>query len=128
MGLSRNNNCRGFNHLRNHVNWYNITSGTLIDKSYNIATPATLATVTMSANQQRQIINPAGTIAVLTVTLPSSPTDGQIAGISFTQVVSALTVNAPGGTTVVQAPTSAAVDTNFRFIYQASSTSWFPAS
>ena len=104
------------------------TSGTLIDKSYNIATPATLATVTMSANQQRQVINPAGTIAVLTVTLPPTPTDGQIAGISFTQIVSALTVNAPAGATVVQAPTSAAVDTNFRFIYQASSTSWFPAA
>lgn len=104
------------------------TSGTLIDKSYNIATPATLATVVMSANQQRQIINPAGTIAVLTVTLPPTPVDGQIAGISFTQIVSALTVNAPGGATVVQAPTSAAVDTNFRFIYQTSSTSWFPAA
>ncbi len=104
------------------------TSGTLIDKSYNIATPATLATVVMSANQQRQIINPAGTIAVLTVTLPSSPVDGQIAGISFTQIVSAVTINAPGGATVVGPPTSAAVNSEFQFIYQASSTSWFPAA
>lgn len=104
------------------------TSGTLIDTSYNIAVPVTLGTVTMSANQQRQIINPAATLAVLTVTLPPTPTDGQIAGISFTQIISALTINAPGGATVVQAPTSAAVDTNFRFIYQASSTSWFPAA
>jgi hypothetical protein len=99
-----------------------------VDKSYQIYTPATLATVTMSAGQQRAIINPAGTIAVLTVTLPPTPVDGQIAGISFTQIVSALTVNAPGGATVVAAPTSAAVDTTFRFLYQASSTSWFPAA
>jgi hypothetical protein len=98
------------------------------DLSYTIATPATLATVTMNAGQRRVIINPAGTIAVLTVTLPSSPVDGQITGISFTQIVSALTVNAPAGATVVQSPTSAAVDTNYRFIYQASSTSWFPAA
>jgi len=99
-----------------------------IDKTYQIYTPATLATVTMSAGQSRAILNPAGTIAVLTVTLPPTPVDGQIAGIAFTQIVSALTVNAPGGATVAAAPTSAAVDTNFRFLYQASSTTWFPAS
>jgi len=103
-------------------------SGAEIDKTYQIYAPATLATVTMSAGQSRAIINPAGTIAVLTVTLPPSPVDGQVAGISFTQVVSALTVNAPGGATVIAAPTSAAVDTTFRFLYNASSTTWFPAS
>jgi len=104
------------------------TSGTLIDKSYNIAAPVTLGTVVMSAGQQRQIINPAGTLAVLTVTLPSSPTDGQIAGISFTQAITALTINAPGGATVIAPLTAAAIDTNIRFVYQASSTSWFPAA
>jgi hypothetical protein len=62
------------------------------------------------------------------VTLPPSPVDGQVAGIAFTQIVSALTVNAPGGATVSAAPTSAAVDTNYRFLYQASSTTWFPCS
>ena len=105
-----------------------IHSGAEIDKTYQIYTPLTLATVTMSAGQSRAIINPAGTIAVLTVTLPSSPVDGQVAGISFTQIVTALTINAPGGATVVGPPTSAAVNNAFRFIYQASSTSWFPAA
>ncbi len=104
------------------------TSGTLIDKSYNIAVPVTLGTVTMSANQQRQIINPAGTLAVLTVTLPPTPTDGQIAGISFAQAITGLTINAPGGATVVGPPVSAAINSEFQFLYQASSTSWFPAA
>jgi hypothetical protein len=104
------------------------TSGMLIDTSFVIAVPVTLGTVVMTTGTQRLIINPAGTLAVLTVTLPSSPVNGQIAGVSFTQAITALTFNAPGGATVVAAPTSAATDTTFRFIYQASSTSWFPAA
>jgi hypothetical protein len=97
-----------------------------VDNSAQYYTPATLGTVTMSAGQQRAIINPAATIAVLTVVLPPTPINNQIAGISFTQAVTALTISA-GTNTVVASPTSAAIDTTFRFIYQLSSTSWFPA-
>jgi hypothetical protein len=103
-------------------------SGAEIDKTYQIYTPLTGATVTMGAGQSRAIINPAGLIAALTVTLPPSPVDGQVAGFSFTQAVTVLTVNAPGGASVVASPTSAAIDTNLRFLYQASSTNWFPCS
>jgi hypothetical protein len=103
------------------------TSGTEIDTSFIIAVPVTLGTVVMTAGTQRLIINPAGTLAVLTVTLPATPTNGQLAKVSFTQAITALTFNAPAGATVVAAPTSAAIDTTFRFIYQTSSTSWFPA-
>ena len=103
-------------------------SGAEIDKTYQIYTPLTGATITMNAGQSRAIINPAGLIAALTITLPSSPVDGQVTGFSFTQAVTVLTVNAPGGATVVASPTSAAIDTSLRFLYQASSTSWFPCS
>ena len=103
-------------------------SGAEIDKTYQVYTPLTGTTITMNAGQSRAVVNPAGLIAALTITLPSSPVDGQVAGFSFTQAVTVLTVNAPGGATVVASPTSAAIDTSFRFIYQASSTTWFPAS
>ncbi len=103
-------------------------SGAEIDKTYTIVVPVTGDTKTMAAGQSRIIFNPAGTLALLTVTLPSSPVDGQVTGMSFTQIITGLTVNAPGGATVVAPPTTAAVDSNFRFLYQASSTSWFPCS
>ena len=103
-------------------------SGAEIDKTYQIYAPVTGGTVTMSAGQSRAIINPLAGLALLTVTLPSSPVDGQVAGFSFTQIITGLTVNAPGGATVIAPPTTAAVDSNFRFLYQASSTSWFPCS
>jgi hypothetical protein len=103
------------------------TSGTEIDTSFIIAVPVTLGTVVMGAGTQRLIINPAGTLAVLTVTLPASPVNGQLAKVSFTQAITSLTFNAPAGVTVISSPTSAAIDSIFRFIYQSSSTSWFPA-
>jgi hypothetical protein len=100
-----------------------------VDLSYVVYAPVTGATITMGAGQQRAIINPAGTIAALTVSLPPTPTDGQIAGISSTQIVTVLTVQGgTGGATVTAAPTSFAVDGNYRFIYNASGTTWFPAS
>ncbi len=103
-------------------------SGAENDKTYQIYAPVTGGTVTMSANQSRAIINPLAGLALLTVTLPPTPVDSQVAGFSFTQTIAGLTVNAPGGATVVAPPTTAAVDSNFRFLYQASSTSWFPCS
>lgn len=99
-----------------------------IDKTYQIYAPVTGATITMSAGQSRAIINPLAGLAALTITLPPTPVDGQVTGFSFTQAITILTINAPGGATVVASPTAAVVDTNFRFLYQASSTSWFPAS
>lgn len=104
------------------------TSGTLIDTSFTISVPTTGNTVVLTTGAQRTIINPAGTLALLTVTLPATPVNGQLVGFSFTQIITGLTINAPGGATVVAPPTSAAVDSNFRFLYQASSTSWFPAA
>lgn len=103
-------------------------SGAEIDTTYQIYVPVTGGTVTMSAGQSRAIINPLAGLALLTVTLPPTPVNGQVTGFSFTQIITGLTVNAPGGATVVAPPTTAAVDSNFRFLYQASSTSWFPCS
>jgi hypothetical protein len=98
-----------------------------IDNTYTVVAPVTGATVVMAIGQQRIIINPAGTLALLTVTLPAGPSNGQIAGMSFTQVITGLTVNA-GTNTVTAPPTTAAVDSTFRFIYQTSSLKWFPTA
>ena len=98
-----------------------------VDKAYGYYTPISTDTITMPANQQRAVIDPAGTIAALTVTLPPSPVDGQIAGLACSQIVTVLTLNAPGGASVVAAVTSFAVDGNYRYLYRAATTSWYPA-
>lgn len=92
----------------------------------SVAVPTTGQTVAMVAGQSFVAINPAGTLDALTVTLPPSPLNGQIAGFSSSQIVTALTLTAPGGASVVGAPDALAVGDVRRFIYQAATTSWYP--
>ncbi len=101
-------------------------SGAIAKPGSAVAVPLTGATVAMSAGEAFQIIDPAGTLAALTVTLPPSPVDGQIAGFSTSQELTALTLTAPGGATVAGAPTTLLLGGATRFIYRAANTTWYP--
>lgn len=70
-----------------------------IDKSYTYNTPTTGQTVRMAPNTETALIDPASTLAALTVTLPGCTPDhdGSIARYSSTRLISALTVNAASG-------------------------------
>jgi len=61
-------------------------------------TPLTGATIVMDQYDQYLLIDPAGTIAALTIRLPANPQTSQMVSISFTQIVTALTIqNSTGG-------------------------------
>lgn len=81
------------------------TAAALTD--YQTASPATGATVVMNANSIDGLLflTPAGTLATLTVTLPTDGSSrlGQIRRLSSTQELTALTVN---GATVLNSPTT----------------------
>ena len=128
------------------TNASNITSGTLpaarlpaalstttithsqqeIDTSYTYNTPTTGQTVTLASGTETAIINPSGTLATLTVTLPAcnSGYDGSIARISSTQIVTTLTVNATSGS-VVGGPTSLAVGSGSGYLCRGANTTWY---
>lgn len=72
-----------------------------VDTSFSYNTPTTGATITPAVGEQRTIINPAGTIATLTINTPASPVNGQIWGYASTQIVTALTITGTRGATVV---------------------------
>lgn len=67
------------------------------------------------------LLNPAGTLATLTVTFPSSPSDGDTVQMGCTQIVTALTMN---GGTIVGALTTFAVGGSGTWVYSGTSTSW----
>lgn len=71
------------------------TSGDQLRYRHTVFAPTTGSTITL-LNNQYNIINPAGTIAALTITLPASPTNNDVVYIKSTQTVTALTVT--GGT------------------------------
>lgn len=96
-----------------------------IDTSFSYNAPATGGTITPAVGEQRTIINPAGTIATLTINTPASPVNGQIWGFGCTQIVTTLTVTAVGGATILGAPATCAVG-HRGWLYRAANTTWYP--
>lgn len=107
------------------VGAFSVTQQT-IDKSYVVSTPTTGQTVTIASGQKTAVINPAGTLATLTVQLPGCTTayDGSEARFSSTQIVTALSVTAASGS-VADAPGSLAVGGGNGYICVGSSTTWY---
>ena len=84
-------------------------------QAVNIQVPLTGATLTGSSAAPDELIEvqPAGTLAALTINLEATPflPIGAQKKLSFNQVITALTVAAPGATVLGTAATSAAVGT-----------------
>jgi hypothetical protein len=91
---------------------------------YTRVAPVSGQTVAMPT-QGNLVLKPAGTLAALTVTLPT-PIDGQTVGISTTQAITALTVTGTGVTVV--APASLSANQAFRLVYCAPDATWYPSA
>lgn len=86
-------------------------------------TPTTGSTVTVNSNGcVRLRINPAGSLLALTVTLPSSPQDGDMTEIASTQVITGLTMSVG---TIIGPLTTMAVGTFAKYEYNSDSSQWF---
>jgi hypothetical protein len=99
-------------------------NGAIADSGYDYQTPATGGAVTLSNTKYHEIIDPAGTLATLTVNLPPAPIDGQYVDVRFSQIITALTVSG-NGHSVAGNPTSAAVGSQFGCIYRNANTTWY---
>lgn len=95
------------------------------------ATPLTATSVTVLPTTGTMLLDPAGTIAALTVVFPAATSliDGQILRIASSQTVTALTITPGTGTTVSNSPSAITISTtapyNYEFIYKASLAKWF---
>lgn len=89
--------------------------------------PLTGASIVPSDQSAGFIIDPAGTIAALTVTMPANPLDGQTFFLASTQTVSTLTQNAAAGQTLNGALTtiSATRTTGGTWAYHAANKTWY---
>jgi hypothetical protein len=95
------------------------------DKSYAYSTPGAAATVVIADTADRAVMNPAGTLATLTVQLPtcSSTYDGKIAYFSSSQIISALTVTATAGS-VLGAGSALTAGSGEQFLCRGATTTW----
>lgn len=100
---------------------------------YQYSAPLTGTSVTITPATRHLIIEPAGTIAALTVVFPAAAglQDNQTFGLCSRQVVTALTVTNGTGTTVLDPPTAltAPVTTGGascpEWVYRVANTSWY---
>jgi Ca2+-binding RTX toxin-like protein len=90
-------------------------------KATQYATPTTGQTVAANAGVTALILNPAGTLATLTVTVPPTPVDGQTFAITTSQIITALTMN---GGTIILALSTLALGGFGEWVYAAANSTW----
>lgn len=83
-----------------------------------VYTPLTGATIALSSGSSMAFLNPAGTIAALTLLMPPNPNQGQTMQLSFKQIVTALTLQDASGVAISGAASAGAVgiSTTLKFI------------
>lgn len=95
--------------------------------------PVTGGTVTALYTTRQIIVNPAGTIAALTVVFPASTNlvNGQRLGLCGTQIVTTLTMTAGSGTTIsngataMLVPVATGAASCLEWIYRTADTTWY---
>jgi len=100
------------------------TNGVLQAYDYQVLT--TGFTYTFAAGTQTLVINPAGTLATGTITMPSTPADGMVITIESTQQVTDVTVQGNTGQTITGAPEQLIPNQPLSFMYNLANTNWLP--
>ena len=100
------------------------TNGILQAYDYQVLT--TGFSYTFAAGTTTLIANPAGTLATGTVTMPAAPADGMVITIQSTQQVTALTVAANTGQTLVNGTVTLRQNQPLSYMYRLSNTTWYP--
>lgn len=105
----------------------NFASPTLATNLYTPATGFNQAVPTPVAQQQWMLIQPAGTLASGTITLPlnTGTPDGTEVLITTTQIITTFTLAANGAAAVYGAPTTLAANAFFRMRFVQATNSWY---
>jgi len=90
--------------------------------------PTTGFTNTIANTTSYYVIEPAGTLATGTLTMPASPVNEQVVTIASTQIITALTHNPNTGQTLKGALTTIAANGNASWIYRTANTTWYRVS
>ena len=96
-------------------------------QAYDYQVLLTAFTYTFAAGTQVLVINPAGTLATGTITMPAAPSDGMTITFISTKQITALTM-AGNGATLVSGVTALNANQSVSYIYRATGTTWYPFS
>ena len=100
------------------------TNGLLQSYDYQVLT--TGFSYTFAAGTQVLVAVPAATLATGTITMPSAPADGMVITIQSSQQITALTVSANTGQTLVGAAVQLVPNQPLSWVYRLTNTTWYP--
>ena len=100
------------------------TNGLL--QQYDYQTPTTGFSYTFAAGVNVLVMQPAGTLATGTITMPAAPADGMTITFSSSQQITALTVQGNTGQSMSNAVTFLPGKTAASYVYRLSNTTWYP--
>lgn len=100
------------------------TNGLLQSYDYQVLT--TGFTYTFAAGTQVLVAVPAATLATGTITMPSAPADGMVITIQSSQQITALTLNANTGQSLVGTAVQISPNAPLSWVYRLTNTTWYP--
>jgi len=100
------------------------TNGLL--QQYDYQAPSTGFSYTFAAGVNVLVMNPAGTLATGTITMPASPVDGMTITVESTQQITALTVQGNTGQSLVNGTQTLRPNQPYSWVYRLSNTTWYP--
>lgn len=95
------------------------------DTSFDLQTPSSGFSITLADRKGVLILDPAGTLATGTITMPLKPNNGQIVRVSSSQIVTSLTVSPNTSQSIKNAPTTIVAGGSFAYIFVTSGTTWY---
>lgn len=95
-------------------------------QQYDYQTPTTGFSYTFAAGTTVLVMNPAGGLATGTITMPAAPADGMAITFSSSQTITALTVNANTGQSIIRAPKLFGAGSAVTYVYRLANTTWYP--
>ena len=100
------------------------TAGLL--QQYDYQTPTTGFSYTFAAGVNVLVMQPAGTLATGTITMPAAPVDGMTITVESTQQITALTVQGNTGQSLVNGTQTLRPNQPYSWVYRLSNTTWYP--
>jgi len=100
-------------------------AGASAGSNYSYQQPASGATLTATAYLAAYVVDPAATIAALTVVTPPSANDGQFFEIGTTHTITALSVNPAAGQSVNGGSLSLAAQSGAGWRYRSANNTWY---
>jgi hypothetical protein len=103
-------------------------AGSQADQSYlaaGVVVPTNGGSATIPDQTSAYVMDPAGTIATYTLTMPATPFDGLILEITTTNTITALTLSPNANQSIKNLPTTITSSAPIRYRWVASSSTWY---